>query len=128
MSDVKRWQNWCAVTHGHGMSEDPEGMYVTAYDYGILQARLAEAERLLRYALALLDEPRVSVASKLADHIRDFLRAADSASLGCQHNPRCLLIEDHDGPCEFDSPLKSEQVRYRAHVALEQDAHNADNK
>ena len=45
MSDVKRWSNWCAATHGHGMIESEFGWFVLASDYDALAARLAEAER-----------------------------------------------------------------------------------
>ena len=45
---VKRFNQWCAVTHGHNMIETGDGLFVLASDYDALAARLAEAERLLR--------------------------------------------------------------------------------
>ena len=45
MSEIRRWQNWCAASHGHELTEYDAGIYVLASDYDALRAQLAEAQR-----------------------------------------------------------------------------------
>ena len=41
MEPVKRFVNWCAVTHGHEMLEAAQGPYVLYSDYERLERELA---------------------------------------------------------------------------------------
>jgi len=39
---VKRYQPWCAEIHGHTLSEDPNGLFVTYEDYEALKKKYEE--------------------------------------------------------------------------------------
>jgi|HubBroStandDraft_1064217.scaffolds.fasta_scaffold174013_4 hypothetical protein len=43
---IKRYSQWCAVTHGHQMGEKPDGAWVLFEDYNRLATALREIERL----------------------------------------------------------------------------------
>lgn len=52
---VKRYQNWCLVSHGHDLIERPDGLWVKAIDY----YALAKAGDVLAHQLMHRDHPEL---------------------------------------------------------------------
>ena len=60
---VKQFDQWCAITHGHHMTETDKGQFVLASDYDALAARLAHAEACLAEKHLRLAEADAHLAS-----------------------------------------------------------------
>ena len=59
---VKRYQNWCAVTHRHDLMEHEHGNWVKYSDYELVEKRAQEAER---------DSARLDHLAELPTHVID---------------------------------------------------------
>lgn len=95
---VKRWNNWCLATHGHGMMEEIAGGYVFASDYDAVLEELDKAQELLREIRPQVDIVRGS----WFDRVDTFLAGESGGKFCKEHN------YDYGAHFELGCPLCAE--------------------